>query len=45
VSTSSITSQVGQPIDYLRLPLHTLKVGSYGTHNALAWPSQSARAF
>jgi dTDP-glucose 4,6-dehydratase len=23
------------PIDYLRLPLHTLKVGAYGTHNAL----------
>jgi UDP-glucuronate decarboxylase len=23
------------PIDYLRLPLHTLKVGSYGTHNSL----------
>jgi dTDP-glucose 4,6-dehydratase len=23
------------PVDYLRLPLHTLKVGSYGTHNAL----------
>jgi dTDP-glucose 4,6-dehydratase len=23
------------PIDYLRLPLKTLKVGSYGTHNAL----------
>jgi dTDP-glucose 4,6-dehydratase len=23
------------PIDYHRLPLHTLKVGSYGTHNAL----------
>jgi dTDP-glucose 4,6-dehydratase len=23
------------PIDYLRLPLHTLKVGSYGTHRAL----------
>ena len=23
------------PIDYLRLPLQTLKVGSYGTHNAL----------
>ena len=23
------------PIDYLRLPLHSLKVGSYGTHNAL----------
>ena len=23
------------PIDYARLPLHTLKVGAYGTHNAL----------
>jgi dTDP-glucose 4,6-dehydratase len=23
------------PIDYLRLPLNTLKVGAYGTHNAL----------
>ena len=23
------------PVDYLRLPLHTLKVGSYGTHHAL----------
>ncbi len=23
------------PIDYLRLPLHTLKVGSHGTHNTL----------
>jgi dTDP-glucose 4,6-dehydratase len=23
------------PIDYLHLPLHTLKVGSYGTHNML----------
>jgi dTDP-glucose 4,6-dehydratase len=23
------------PIDYLRLPLHTLKVGSHGTHNSL----------
>ena len=23
------------PIDYLRLPLHTLKVGAYGTHNVL----------
>jgi dTDP-glucose 4,6-dehydratase len=23
------------PIDYMRLPLHTLKVGSYGTHNSL----------
>src|SRR5436853_5839226 len=24
-----------RPIDYARLPLQTLKVGSYGTHNAL----------
>src|SRR5438093_1428925 len=23
------------PIDYARLPLHTLKVGSYGTHHML----------
>ena len=23
------------PIDYARLPLHTLRVGAYGTHNAL----------
>jgi dTDP-glucose 4,6-dehydratase len=23
------------PIDYLRLPLHTLKLGAYGTHNML----------
>src|ERR671914_695228 len=23
------------PIDYARLPLHTLKVGAYGTHNSL----------
>src|SRR5215207_3694751 len=26
---------IPSPIDYLRLPLLTLKVGSYGTHNAL----------
>jgi len=26
---------LASPIDYLRLPLQTLKVGSYGTHNAL----------
>ena len=26
---------LASPIDYMRLPLHTLKVGSYGTHNAL----------
>jgi dTDP-glucose 4,6-dehydratase len=23
------------PIDYMRLPLHSLKTGSYGTHHAL----------
>src|SRR5919202_831566 len=27
--------ETGSPIDYLRLPLHTLKVGSYGTHHTL----------
>jgi dTDP-glucose 4,6-dehydratase len=26
---------IPSPIDYLRLPLLTLKIGSYGTHNAL----------
>src|SRR3954463_4018817 len=26
---------LASPIDYARLPLHTLKVGSYGTHHAL----------
>jgi dTDP-glucose 4,6-dehydratase len=26
---------IASPIDYMRLPLHSLKVGSYGTHNAL----------
>src|SRR5688572_3020141 len=31
------------PIDYLRLPLHTLKVGSYGTHNMLG-PAKFMRA-
>jgi dTDP-glucose 4,6-dehydratase len=25
---------LASPIDYLRMPLHSLKVGSYGTHNA-----------
>src|SRR2546423_5204849 len=28
-------ASAASPIDYARLPLHTLKVGSYGTHNAL----------
>ena len=32
------------PIDYLRLPLHTLKVGAYGTHNALGLAKAIARA-
>ena len=31
------------PIDYLRLPLHTLKVGSYGTHHALGPREVQAR--
>jgi len=26
---------LASPIDYMRLPLHSLKVGSYGTHHAL----------
>ena len=26
---------LASPQDYLRMPLHSLKVGSYGTHNAL----------
>src|SRR3989475_6401642 len=26
---------LASPIDYLRMPLHSLKVGSYGTHNAI----------
>ena len=26
---------LASPEDYLRMPLHSLKVGSYGTHNAL----------
>src|SRR4051794_10188194 len=28
-------ASLASPIDYLRLPLHTLNVGSYGTHNML----------
>jgi dTDP-glucose 4,6-dehydratase len=26
---------LASPIDYMRLPLHSLKTGSYGTHHAL----------
>jgi dTDP-glucose 4,6-dehydratase len=33
------------PIDYLRLPLHTLKVGSYGTHNALGLAKRKRARF
>jgi dTDP-glucose 4,6-dehydratase len=33
------------PIDYLRLPLHTLKVGSYGTHNSLGVAKQHRARF
>src|SRR6266545_1025516 len=36
---------LASPIDYLRQPLHSLKVGSYGTHHALASRSSSAPAF
>ncbi len=32
------------PIDYLRLPLHTLKVGSHGTHHALGAGQAPPRA-
>ena len=32
------------PIDYSRLPLHTLKVGSYGTHHMLGVAKKQARA-
>src|SRR4030088_3032139 len=33
------------PIDYLRLPLHTLKVGSYGTHHTLGLAKAKAAGF
>jgi dTDP-glucose 4,6-dehydratase len=33
------------PIDYLRLPLHTLKVGSHGTHNTLGLAKQHRARF
>ena len=33
------------PVDYLRLPLHTLKVGSYGTHHALGLAKQHRARF
>ncbi|HEV3001005.1 MAG TPA: UDP-glucuronic acid decarboxylase family protein [Solirubrobacteraceae bacterium] len=33
------------PIDYLRIPLHTLKVGSYGTHNTLGLAKQHRARF
>jgi dTDP-glucose 4,6-dehydratase len=33
------------PIDYLRLPLHTLKVGSYGTHHTLGMAKQHRARF
>ena len=32
------------PIDYARLPLHTLKVGAYGTHNTLGLAKKHRRA-
>ena len=33
------------PIDYLRLPLHTLKVGSYGTHHTLGLAKRQRARF
>jgi dTDP-glucose 4,6-dehydratase len=33
------------PIDYLRLPLHTLKVGSYGPHHTLGLAKQHRARF
>ncbi len=33
------------PIDYLRLPLQTLKVGAYGTHNALGLAKRKRARF
>jgi len=33
------------PIDYARLPLHTLKVGAYGTHNALGLAKKNRARF
>jgi dTDP-glucose 4,6-dehydratase len=33
------------PIDYLRLPLHTLKVGSYGTHHTLGLAKRKRARF
>jgi len=33
------------PIDYARLPLHTLKVGAYGTHNTLGVAKKNRARF
>jgi len=33
------------PIDYARLPLHTLKVGAYGTHNTLGLAKRNRARF
>jgi UDP-glucuronate decarboxylase len=33
------------PIDYARLPLHTLKVGAYGTHNTLGLAKKKRARF
>ena len=34
---------LASPVDYLRLPLHSLKTGSYGTHHALGLAQVEAR--
>ena len=35
---------LASPIDYLRMPLHSLKTGSYGTHHALGLAKFKRRA-
>src|SRR2546423_2371160 len=36
---------LASPIDYLRMPLHSLNVGSYGTHSALRLPKHKRARF
>src|SRR5947208_6716277 len=36
---------LASPIDYLRMPLHSLKVGSYGTHHALGLAKRKRARF
>src|SRR5918999_190635 len=36
---------LASPIDYLRMPLHSLKTGSYGTHNSLGLAKKKRARF